>query len=109
MSVVLLVIYLFINIPVSVWHSHESIDTEQYGQSLSQTDTSDIAFLPSGKSGKENCSICGHHYSVFYEATSTNIIPRPVTEQLSYVAFYTSRKSQTFSYTFSNKGPPTLS
>ena len=103
----LLVLYMFIAIPIQLWHDHENIDYALSAK-LNKAKQSVNISIPSQNAADADCQICSHHYSIFTEA-------KEVVYQLSIPAFQTIEPYYVFSLPpsplsqFSNKGPPYLS
>ena len=105
-AVILLTVYAFIATPVQWWHHHNY--AADAASSLQQVDAKKITAPDAeNKSIKDNCQICGHHYSIYSndDVTVFKIFASAINRKEGFYALAIPLAPYLNS---TNKGPPAI-
>lgn len=104
-SAFLLILYVFVAIPVQLWH-HHNYSTTASPASSEKKETASFS-KSAGKSFEGNCQICSHQYSIYSDGTAV-IFAAPLFIATAKEGFYYSPVPSSPLFNLSNKGPPAL-
>jgi len=104
-AALLLAVYAFIAMPVSLWHRHLISDERHHANYLDRD-----AVSPShGVFAETGCSVCAHKYSAYHgDIVIPQLSPVIVYGPLEN-GYYTANPPSSSCFLFSNKSPPALS
>lgn len=104
-SVFLLILYLFILLPVNLWHHHTPDSLSVHHVSSEHSGNEDNSQIPVSDLDSD-CFICGHHYAAVIltanELTTQSLLPK----FLEINDFYYSPEISLSLYSDPDRGPP---
>jgi len=93
-------LYLFIAIPVQLWHHHKDPGSKASVVKISNT-------IPGNNLQSENCKICQHTYAPYVD-TYPNFFIEPVIISTNYKIGVVTLSLDYFAADLSNKSPPAV-